>query len=199
MKRFARIVSFLFNPLFFLFLLPYLAVFRQTNNLLAALRWQVFTSAFLGIFALLLLLGKWRGIFSDFDVSKREERPKLYLIALLLALMYLGSTLFFKGISSAISLMTFGVCVAVIAFAIVNYRLKASGHVGVASAFVLTVSFLYGEGVFFAIFWIVPLVAWSRLVLKRHTLREVVGGGALGAGITIGMLILTKILYRLPI
>lgn len=192
----AYLISLIGNPLVFLFLVPYLIVFKQTGSTFAAVRWQLFTTFFLLATILFFLVGKHRGFFSDSDISKREERPRFYLFIFVLSILYFGTALFFKGIFFPISIVAFGICVAIVAFAIVNYRLKASGHVAVASAFILTVSSLYGIQILLWTLWIVPLVAWSRIVLKRHTLREVIVGGLLGTAITLSVLLLGRTVYE---
>lgn len=197
MKIFAQFISFIFNPLAFMLLLPYFVVFRQTENTIYALKWQLFSSVFVFAAIILFFIGKWRGIFSDHDISKREERPKFYFIVLVLTLVYLGAAIFFKGIFSPLSIMAFGICVAVIALSIVNYRIKASGHVAVVCAFVITMGILYGQGAFMGTVWIIPLIAWSRLILKRHTIYEIVVGGVLGTGLTLLTLLLGKYMYSI--
>lgn len=196
MIHLAQFISFLFNPLMFMLVLPYAVVFRQTENMLYALKWQLFTSLFVFAMALIFLFGKWQGIFSDLDVSKREERPRMFFMVFAIATAYLLTAVFFKGILFPVSIIAFGVCVAVVAFTIINYRVKASGHVAVACAFIFTVGSLYGLGAFWATFWIVPLVAWSRILLRKHTLREVVTGGLLGTVITVGTFLAGKYIYQ---
>lgn len=184
MKLFAQFISFLFNPLALMVFLPYFVVFRQTTDIFYALKWQLYTSVFIGATIVFFFIGKRRGFFSDYDISKREERPKFYFIVMALAAVYLLSALFFKGILFPLSIMAFGICAAILSFAIVNYRLKASGHVAVATAFIITMGSLYGREAFLATVWIVPLVAWSRVFLHRHSVHEIIAGGVLGMSIT---------------
>lgn len=195
MKIFAQFVSFIFNPLSLMFLLPYFVVFRQTANIFSALKWQLFTSLFIIVTIILFFLGKWRGIFSDYDISKREERPRLYFIIMNLAVSYLMLSIFFKGIFFPLSIMAFGICVAIVAFAIANYRIKASGHVAVATAFVITMGSLYGREAFLLTAFIVPLVAWSRVYLNRHSIKEIIAGGGLGMIITFLTFLAGKYIY----
>lgn len=199
MRLFAQFVSFLFNPLLLTLGLSYFVVFRQTYDILYALKWQLFTLVFVIAAALLFVLGKWRGIFSDYDVSKREERPKMFFILLTISVAYLLAASFFKGVFFPISLIAFGVCVAVVAFMIVNYRIKASGHVAVACAFVITITVLFGLSALLATLWIVPLITWSRVFLRRHTAHEVITGGLLGSVITLITLFSAVYLFTMPV
>lgn len=195
MKLVAQFISILFNPLVFLSLLPYLVLMKQTEDTMYALRWQLFTSLFIVLTIVLFWLGKWRGIFSDHDVSRREERPKFYFMILTLSLIYLTTSLFLKGIAFPLSIMAFGICVAIVAFAIANYRIKASGHVAVACAFVVTLGTLFDKNALLGTVWIVPLVVWARLTLKKHTLPEVIAGGTLGTVVTLLTFWLGKYIY----
>lgn len=195
MKHIAQFISILFNPLIFLFVMPYLVILKQTDDMMYALKWQLFTSVFIFSAVVLFLIGKRRGIFSDHDVSRREERPKFYFMILTVSTLYLTASLIFKGIFFPLSIMAFGICVAIIAFAIANYRIKASGHVAVACAFVVTMHILSKETPVLYTFWIVPLVAWARLTLKRHTVYEIVIGGVLGFAVTLGTFLIGKYLY----
>jgi hypothetical protein len=195
MKHFAEFISFLFNPLALMFFLPYLVVFRETTSVTYALKWELFTSVFFGVIVVLFLIGKWRGFFSDYDISKREERPRLFFVVLTIAILYLLAAIFFKGILFSLSLITFGICVAILAFAIINYRFKASGHVGVATAFTVTMGTLFGAQTFFATVLIVPLVAWSRVFLHRHNVGEIIAGGFLGATIPALIVVIERYIH----
>lgn len=197
MKRFAAFLSFLFNPVIFLLIMPYIFVYRQTENSLYAIKWGLFSSLFIIIGVFFIFLGKWRGMYSDFDLSQREEREKFYAIALLLSICYFGAALFFKGIVFPLSIVGLGIVLGVVAFSVVNLFVKASLHVGIACAFVITISILLkSSDVFIFSIWIIPLVIWARLVLKRHTLKEVVAGGFLGSIITLVTFFLGRFIYH---
>lgn len=183
-KKLAAIVSFVFNPFILSYLVPFLIVYRYTGSGMYALKWFLFSSVFIFGGLSYLVYGRLRGYFSDFDLSKREERPKFYRLLFFLALLYLVLSLFFKGITFPISIFAFGIALAVIAYSITNNYIKASGHVGVACAFVTVIGFLYGMQFVLATLWLVPLLAWSRVVLKRHTTGEIIVGGFLGIIIT---------------
>ncbi|MCL4199921.1 hypothetical protein KJZ67_01090 [Patescibacteria group bacterium] len=62
-----------------------------------------------------------------------------------------------------------------VGFSLITFKTKISGHMAVL---VLATGFLlYWFGVVaFPLVFLLPIVGWSRLVLKRHTLIEVIGG-----------------------
>lgn len=182
---FAQAVSFLFNPLFLSTLVPFLVIYKYTASGWYAVKWFLFTSVFIVGGTSYLLYGMLKGYFSDIDISKREQRPRFYKLLFLLSLAYLFISLFLKGYRFPTSILAFGIALAIITFSIANKYIKASGHVGVACAFVIVVGFLYGQLAFLGTVWIVPLLAWSRLKLKRHTMSEIIVGGLLGTLITL--------------
>ncbi len=71
-----------------------------------------------------------------------------------------------------------------IIFEMVNKKLKASIHVAAVSAFLCVLALLYG-GLFLFLPLLIPVIAWSRIHMKRHTFSEAVVGGSVGVGITI--------------
>ncbi len=193
----AQLISFLLNPVFFLSIIPFFVVYKYTGNPLYALKWEAFSFAFIVFGLLLLLFGRWRQIFSDFDLSKREERSRFYVILLLLAFSYFSTSLFFKGIFFPLSVVSLGMVLGVLAFTLVNNYVKASIHAASSMAFIVTIGILYDLEFIMWSFWMIPLVGWSRLHLKRHTLAEVVTGSVLGLSITLVTFLIGKILFSI--
>lgn len=192
MKLFARLVSYLFNPFFFFLIMPFFVVYKQTASELYAIKWMVFSSVFVFMGVLLILFEFLKGDFSDFDISKKEQRQKFFLVLLVLGLVYLSVALLFKGPFFSISIISLGIAFGIVIFAIVSKFLKASIHVGVVCAFVVSMSILYGLRALYVIIWLVPLLIWARIYLKKHTPIEVFAGGIIGTGITILTFILGK-------
>ncbi len=194
-KNFAEIISLIFNPVVFLFSLPFLVVYRQTTNLSSAIKWEMFSGLFVGIGLLIIYLGIRGGVFSDGDLSKRKEREEFYYFALVLSFIYLIIALFLRGIFFHLSILGLGIFFAIIIFTFINKYLKASIHLASLCAFIVTISILFGLNYFWLTFWIVPFVFWSRLYLKRHTKKELIVGGLLGVIITLAtFLMAAKIL-----
>jgi membrane-associated phospholipid phosphatase len=194
-KIFAEVVSLVFNPVIFLFALPFMVVYKQTTNFSSAIKWEMFSGFFVVIGLLIIYLGIRRGIFSDEDLSKRKEREEFYYFALVLSFAYLIAALFLKGIFFHLSIVGLGLFLAIIIFTLINRFIKASIHLAALWAFTVAVSLLYGLNYFWFTVWIIPLVAWSRLYLKRHTKKELLVGSMLGILITLAtFLMAVKIL-----
>ncbi|MDO8658482.1 MAG: hypothetical protein Q7K55_07100, partial [Candidatus Levybacteria bacterium] len=91
--------------------------------------------------------------------------------------------------------ISFGIILGILVFNLVNYYTKASIHTGVACAFVISIGFLYGFSFFLGFLWIIPLIAWSRIITKNHTVKETILGGFLGGIITLLTFFIGKEIY----
>jgi hypothetical protein len=185
MYKLAKAFSYVFHPVIFFWLMPFMVVYRQTQSIQYSLKWQLFSSLFIVITLIFLFLGKRLGKFSDYDISKREERPKFYSFIFLLAMCYLGTSLFFRGLLFPLSIVTVGIVFGILVFDAVNYYVKASVHLAIATMFVTTIGILYGLHAAFSLIWILPLLMWSRVYLKRHTVIELLTGSILGLLLTL--------------
>ena len=136
----AKIVSYIFHPVLFVILMPYLLIYRQTTSVSYALKWEIFSLAFIFLGILLIVLERLRGVFSDFDLSKREERWKFYLIVFTPIFIYFIISLFIKGVIFSATIISMGIIAGVILFAIANKFLKPSIHAGVACAYVISMA-----------------------------------------------------------
>lgn len=196
MKFLALFISDLFHPVIFFLIMPYLVVYRQTTDSAYALKWMLFSSVFIVLGILLLIVGRLRGTFSDGDITKREERFRFYFFMAILAFLYLFVTIYFKGFFFSVSVIAIGVLLAIVTFWIVNYYIKSSIHIGVATAFVSTVAIMYGSIGFYMAAIVLPLLIWSRLSLKKHTPYEIIAGAGLGFVITSITFYLGLLLYQ---
>ncbi len=135
-------------------------------------------AAVFGVVSVVTWAGVRSGRFSNFDVSTRTERGGFYrllLVAMVGVSLYLYLTQphhpALRGLITATVLLA--VC------SVLNRKLKVSLHAAFAffaAAFPLAVAPVL-SGVLFAF---AVAVCWSRLVLKRHVLNEVLVGSALG-------------------
>jgi membrane-associated phospholipid phosphatase len=194
-KKFAaEFISLFLNPLTFLTLIPFIVVFRQTKNLAYSLEWELFSLVVILIGLGILLYGMRSEIFSDFDLSKREERQRFYHITLVLALVFFVITVLIKGIFFHLSAVILACFLVILAFNVVNGFIKASIHLGTVCAFVFAMGLLFGLNVFIYLVFLIPLMAWSRLFLKKHTPKELLVGGLLGTVMTILSFIILEFL-----
>ena len=186
----ARIISFLLSPIIVLFPALYLLVDKISSNDMYALKWAVISYIFVIVVAMFVLLGVLFGIFSNFDVSKKEERPLLFAFSGLITLLYLVSLFVFNG-PKVLFIAVFAVILGLIAVSIVNRWIKASIHVATVSAFIFSISLIY-KGSYLLLLFLIPVMAWSRVKIKKHTPLEVSVGGLLGGLLVLVVYIVAK-------
>lgn len=190
----AQFVSLALGPLTILSLMPIIVVYRQTGNLGYSLEWEVFSLFFILLGFALFLVGRAKGIYSDFDISKREERERFYLVTLVLAFVYFISTALIKGFFFHLTAVVLSTFLIILAFTVANSFIKASIHLGIVCAFVFSMGLFYGTNIFIPLFFLIPLMAWSRLKLKKHTPKELFTGGFLGAIMTVASFLIWRFL-----
>ena len=175
----ARAVSVAAHPLVVALVLVAIAT-AKLQGLGAAARLVGLTAVVVVVPLWLFMWRKWRsGQWETIDASMPSNRPALYAVALLL----LGVLMVLIGLLRGWDPLLRGCTVVVgmlAAAAILNRWIKLSLHVALAAfAAVVLLRLDWRIGVAFAA--LVPLLAWSRLALVRHSGAEVVGGASLGA------------------
>lgn len=195
MNLVAQIISILSNPAVLSIPASYALVFRTSNDVIYSAVWSGISFIFTGAVAIYVLYGIGRGIFSDFDVSVREERKPLFIFTAVIAVAYLIVIFLLNG--PKILMVTLGaLLLGVFMDSIINKRIKASVHLAVFTSFSLVLAILFG-GVFWILPVLAPLVAWSRIKLKRHKLSETIIGTMIG--IFLVMVIYLVVQYLLGI
>jgi hypothetical protein len=119
-----------------------------------------------------------RGRWSNVDASNPPERLILFIVALAGLVAALGWLL----LNDPQSFLVRGMLVAaafLLLAALLARWVKLSLHVALA-ALAATTLCLLGSAVGYALIAVVPVVFWSRIVLARHNVRELLVGLALG-------------------
>ncbi|SKB97860.1 hypothetical protein SAMN05660226_04122 [Parapedobacter luteus] len=129
------------------------------------------------------LRGVQRGTYTNLDVSDRVQRQR-WFIATTLLLLAVTIIIWVTGQDRVLRFAVACSLVLLMVAQVVNRRIKASMHL----AFHAFIGFLIlyvniTAGIVFLLF--APLLAWSRIHLKRHVWKEVVVGMLLGT--TLGM------------
>ncbi len=181
----AKLISTVINPIALISLVPFLLIHKTTSNLHLAIYWTEISFIFILIFSLFVLLGVRFRYFSNLDISKRTQRPLLYSLAISMALIYL-ITLFVLQAPLVLYIAAIALCLFLAIGEIINSKIKLSLHVGTLVAFVTTVVEVYGL-IFIPLYLSVPLVAWSRIKTRNHTLKEIVIGGIVGFILTVAV------------
>ncbi len=176
--KIAKIISFIFNPSFVLLFASFVLVNKTSNNSLYAAKWTLISFVFLGFIFAYIFRGKSVGFFSNLDVSKREQRWKLFSIAGITTFLYLLSLMIFNG-PKVLYTATFIICLGLISITILNRFIKTSVHVTTISAFVFLISIYHGTFYLLSLL-LIPVVCLARIKTGRHTFKEVTAGCILG-------------------
>jgi hypothetical protein len=175
----ARWISIAGHPFSFIALLVGVAGSKQ-SGLDGAARLIALAAIILIIPLWIFMWRKWRsGRWQTVDASDARDRPAFYGVAFLLLGLLMGCFAFVEGWS--FMLQGCAAIAVLLGFAaILNRWIKLSNHVAFAMFTGILISRLAPHWGF-SVLLLVPVVAWSRLALSRHTLNEVVGGMVLGA------------------
>ena len=116
---------------------------------------------------LVLFIVAWKTKFvSNWDVSKRRERPKILWTLL-------GIEIIASGMLK--TTVTFPVLLVLAGFTLITHFWKMSGHTVAASLFTGYVIIRFGWG-WWPVLLLVPLVGWARVIRKDHTVLQVTAG-----------------------
>lgn len=186
----ARLISLITNPIFILITVPFYLVYKTTKDTSLAWNWTMYTMVFISVFVIFVLYGVRNKIFSDIDVSNGKQRPILYFIGALLSVLYLFSLFILQG-PMILFITTFGIILGILLAGLINMKVKASMHVAAFSGLISSLSIVY-RGYYLLLLFLIPVIAWSRVKIKRHTVPEVIIGGTLGSLLSLIMYFTTK-------
>ena len=168
-------ISNFFNPLTSLFLFfVYLSIEKYTL--------QEAVTRFIPLFFITILpISLWifwnvkKGNYSNMDVSNRNQRKSLYFFIAAAIIAYL---LFDYFKNDTLDLIMVFLLVLLLVMQISNYFIKSSMHTAF-NVFVAALFFAIHPGIGILWFCIAILVGISRIILKRHTLQEVISGAVI--------------------
>ncbi len=184
----AQIISFFFNPVMLLVFVPLFLVYKTSGDVISALAWTGYTMIFLIAMTFFVIYGVHKKFFTDLDVSRRTQRPLLFLAGIFMSLVYLWGLFFLNG-PRILIVVTIGFITGVLLLAIVNTRLKVSFHVATVSAVFFSLAMVY-QRYYYITLLLIPVVAWARLKVKRHTLPEAIVGACFGVLFSLAIYIL---------
>lgn len=177
----ARWVSIVGHPFVLIVLLTAVATAKRQGGKVAANAVAFVIAAAILPIGMFMYRQVKTGRWGTVDASRRSERPALFALMLAL-LVVLG--LFLRGLPN-LALLSSGLIAAaailIVAFAL-NTWIKTSMHMAFASwvaVTLLVIAWPLGLAVLIAL----PLLGWSRLAMRRHTLAEVIVGAVLGAAV----------------
>lgn len=177
-ENLAKLISILGHPMltFLVFTLVSLFIYEEFHE--ALLHASLVIG---GVFLPLFLKMYWntrKGNYTNFDISDQKQRQTWYLSTLAI-LLVTSIVLFITEQPRTLRLAVLFVLILLTISKLVNFYLKCSLHVSLNSflAFLIMTMNLR-IGLLFLV--CVLFIAWSRFVLKRHTLKEIIAGAIIG-------------------
>lgn len=135
-------------------------------------------------FALVLLLVRL-GKVTDHHVSDRRQRAPVLALAVVSLLAGLGLLAAIHAPRSVI-VMVLAIVSGVVVLAVISLFWKISGHAG-AIALSTAIAVIMLGAPWIPLLLLIPAVGWSRVVLRAHTVTQVVVGALVGGGVTTGL------------
>ena len=182
----ARLVSNILNPFVVAVTALALVAFQATATAADAFLWIAFSIAIsvLPVVVVVIFLVR-RKKLDGFFSNPREQRNSVYLLASVLGIIDCALYWYLHAPRLLSVLFTAGL-IAVIIFMAINYYWKISLHTAFVTGAVVVLVIIFGWKALFAVA-LIPLVAWSRIVLKQHTMPQVIAGGLLSVVIVGGV------------
>ncbi|MGH7727256.1 MAG: phosphatase PAP2 family protein [Acidimicrobiales bacterium] len=181
LRELARIFSTICNP--FLTALALFVVVAHVSARSLPDFWGLLASTtfFTSIGPMLYVLWLyWTERIADLDMSERGERERVF--GVFVVFYALGTLVLYLAHAPALATASLaGYTAAAIVVQNITRYWKISTHaLGITAPFVVLI-YLYGwQPLPFAV--LVPIVCWSRVYLRAHTVAQVLAGTALGAG-----------------
>ena len=178
----ARALTNALNPFFIFTVLYAFVAFAEAGPGDAVLYLTLELLAAVAVAAYVLFMRRRRRV-GDFWISTRAERltPSLFLLAAFVALL---GALALLDAPRDLFLLTLSMGLASATVALISLVWKASAHCTVAGHAAAAGLLLLGPlGLVFLL--VLPLVLWSRVILKAHTLSQTLAGAAVGAGFAV--------------
>ncbi len=160
----------------------------STNQIKILLPTLLFLEVLLPILLFLLVLKS--GMISDVDVTKRAERPKLFGTMTFIVLV--GTIFSFFVANKLFFVLQFLALVICITNFLITLKWKISGHMIMNASSIFAINYLFDWKLWW-LFAIVPVVAFARIYLKKHTLSQLLAGAVVGLAEPILILKLFKL------
>jgi len=121
-----------------------------------------------------MLWGLKRGSLSDWDISKRQERVRLFSLTVVMHAVTVVYA-FVLG-KTELGLLLLVLWSLAIVFASITFVWKISVHAGVNGVLLTFFNHFWGWDNYWWLVIILLLVLWSRVEIKKHSWKQVFGG-----------------------
>ena len=185
-ERLARLISNTLNPFVISVIIIVLLGFKETSSITDAIKWASVSLAMsvLPVFIIVIFL-VYSKKMDGFFTTTREQRNIVYLLASALGTIGCGLLWYLKAPELLKITFTTGL-IAIIVFMVINYKWKISLHTAFMSASITVIIIVYGTCSIWTIL-VLPLIAWARIELKQHSIKQVAAGGLIAAIMVVGV------------
>jgi membrane-associated phospholipid phosphatase len=175
----ARIVSEVFEPTVIFLAITLIGAWHVH---LRGIAYGAFALYLVGVGVLITVarVRLMRIMHTNWDISNRSKRVRLLAMLLAFCFALYWSTYVWHNPSLTNFFALF--VLWLIGFFLITLRLKISGHMGVLVLAIGMLSSWY-EISLWVLASLIPILGWSRVKLKRHTMVEVICGTAYSLGI----------------
>lgn len=182
-QKIANFISIIGHPLLTIPIFIAIVMFANENAKKAFyISFLIIGCVFVPIILRMYIKSK-NGTYTNFDVSDKKQRKTLFIF--IIPLLVIVTFILFKSQQNNNLCMTIlFATILVFISQVVNLFIKSSLHVSLniyLSFLVMTLNYKIG----IILFLFTGLLGWSRIVLGRHTLKEVLVGGAIGLSISL--------------
>ena len=179
-QKLARIITNILNPFLLSLLILVLLAIESSTSTEEAIKWSLIGLALsvFPVFAVVLYLvskKKLDGIF----INPRQQRHRIYFLAILCSIIGYIVLVVLGAPQLLVASFAAGLA-AVIVFMVINLFWKISLHTAFITASATVLIIVYGDTAAWTVL-LVPLVAWARIAMKRHTPAQVITGAVLAS------------------
>jgi len=181
-ERTAKLISGILNPFLLSAVVMVLLCFKDTPDTAYALKWAAIALAIsvLPVLAAVAYLVRRKKLDAFYD-NQRHQRHVVYVISSLLGAVGCGLMWGLNAPQLLAVTFTAGL-VELIVFMGVNFYWKISLHTAFVAGTVMVLCLVYGAIASWTVIFL-PLVCWSRIELKQHSIPQVALGALLAGGI----------------
>jgi membrane-associated phospholipid phosphatase len=188
-ERIAGLVSILLNPLWSGALIFIILAMKPEYSRGEAI--AILLSSFSAVIILpVLILAYLSRIGKAENIDVPDRRQRLLPFALFV-LIYATNAVFNALLQLPIlfQAIIWMILINTIIYGIITVWWKVSIHAAVLAGFIVFLFYITGNYALWPLLLLIPLVAWSRIILKAHTAAQVIVGAVLGLLLTSGQLL----------
>jgi len=184
----SKVISNFFNPL--VSLVIYFFYYSYQNY-----SWEEASKKFLPILLLLIIpVALWiyknvkNGNYTNMDVSNRKQRHSLYIFIIIATFVFLGVDFY---LHKEMDWTVFMLCILLILMQVSNFFIKSSMHTSL-NIYVSALFFAIEPVIGFCWFLLSIIIGVTRVILKRHTPKEVLSGAGIAIFVSLIYLVMVK-------